>query len=148
MKTSNLTKDSEKRQNFDFEIWRFESRNIFKTNNILNIIHFWFIVATLKCVRLTLQFHRFINVCAKWKTVIENAIKIDVFEFLRLMFRSKKNFLIRKNELFFIESVLSINNNSDKFKRNDIEFILFLNRMLNEIEIKYWFIEFEMCDLI
>ena len=106
IKTSNLTKNSEKRQNFDFEIWRSENRNIFKTNNIFNTIHFWFIVATLKCVRLILQFHRFINMCAKWKIVIENAMKIDVFEFLRLMFRSRKNFLIRKNEFFFIKSFL------------------------------------------
>ena len=101
IKTSNLTKNFEQRQNFDFEIWRFENRNNFKTNNIFNTIHFWFIVATLKCVRLILQFHRFINMCAKWKIVIENAMKIDVFEFLRLMFRSKKNFLIKKNEFFF-----------------------------------------------
>ena len=36
----------------------------------------------------------------------ENAIKIDVFEFLRLMSRSEKNFLIRKNEFFFINCVL------------------------------------------
>jgi hypothetical protein len=27
--------------------------------------------------------------------------------------------------------------NFDKFKRNDIEFILFLSRMLNDIEFKY-----------
>ena len=108
MKTSNLTKDFEKRQNFDFEIWRFENRNTFRADNILNTTHFWLIVAALKCARLILQFHRFIDVCAKWKTVIENAMKIDVFEFLRLMFRSGKNFLIRKNGLFFIESILFV----------------------------------------
>ena len=33
-------------------------------------------------------------------------MKIDIFEFLRLMFRSKKNFSIRKNEFFFIKNVL------------------------------------------
>ena len=40
------------------------------------------------------------------------------------------------------------NANFNNSKRNDIEFILFLNRMFNEIEIRYWFIEFEMIDLI
>ena len=35
-----------------------------------------------------------------------------------------------------------------KSKRFDIESILFLSRMLNEIEIKYWLIELEMCDLM
>ena len=38
--------------------------------------------------------------------------------------------------------------NFDKFKRNDIELILFLSRMLSEIETKYWSTELEMCDLV
>ena len=38
--------------------------------------------------------------------------------------------------------------NFDKFKRNDIEFILFINRMLSEIETKYKFTELKMCDLV
>ena len=38
--------------------------------------------------------------------------------------------------------------NSDKSKRSDIESILFLFRMLNEVETKYWSIEFEMCELV
>ena len=35
-----------------------------------------------------------------------------------------------------------------KSKRSDIESILFLFRMLNEIETKYWLIELEMCELM
>ena len=38
--------------------------------------------------------------------------------------------------------------NLDKLKRSDIEFILFLFRMFNEVETKYWSIEFEMCELM
>lgn len=38
--------------------------------------------------------------------------------------------------------------NSIKSKRIDIESILFLNKMFNTTEIKYWFIELELCDLI
>ena len=38
--------------------------------------------------------------------------------------------------------------NSNNSKRNDIKFILFLNRMLNETKTRYWFIEFEMIDLM
>ena len=43
---------------------------------------------------------------------------------------------------------LKVDVNFDKFKRNDIELILFLSRMLNETETKYWFTELEMCDLV
>ena len=43
---------------------------------------------------------------------------------------------------------LKVDVNLDKLKRNDIEFILFLSRMLSEIETKYWSTELEMCDLV
>ena len=108
METSDLTKDPEKRQNSDPEAWRPGNRNTFRADKILNTTHFWLIVAALECARLALQFHRFIGVCAKWKAVVESAVKVDVLGPLRLMPRSGKNFLIRKNGLFFIGSVLSI----------------------------------------
>ena len=38
--------------------------------------------------------------------------------------------------------------NSNKSKRIDIEFILFFNRIFNEAEKKYWFIELKMIDLM
>ena len=38
--------------------------------------------------------------------------------------------------------------NLDKFKRSDIEFILFLSRMLSEIETRYWSTELKMCDFV
>ena len=38
--------------------------------------------------------------------------------------------------------------NFEKTKRIDIEFILFLNRIFNETKIKYYYIEFELVNLI
>ena len=43
---------------------------------------------------------------------------------------------------------LKVDINLDKFKRSDIELILFLSRMLSEIEIKYWSTELKMCDFV
>ena len=98
------------------------------------------------------------------KTMINNFSieKLKSYRFLQKTF-NKTSFLMHfnSNRQFYInidvfkrrefETIIyhfKINVIFDKFKRNDIEFILFLNRMLNEIEIKYWFIELKMCDFV
>ena len=41
-----------------------------------------------------------------------------------------------------------LDNNNKSFNKNNIEFIMFLNKMLFEIEIKYWFIKLKIIILI
>ena len=85
--------------------------------------------------------------------MIDN-FSIEKLKFYRLLQKNfnKASFLMHfsSNRQFYIdidvfkrrefETMIyhfKIDVNLDKFKRNDIEFILFLNQMLSEIEIKY-----------
>ena len=98
------------------------------------------------------------------KTMINNS-SIEKLEFYRLLQKTfnKISFLMHfnSNRQFYInidvfkrrefETMIyhfKIDVNFDKFKRNDIELILFLSRMLSEIETKYWFTELKMCDFV
>ena len=98
------------------------------------------------------------------KTMIDH-FSVEKLEFYRLLQKNfnKASFLIHfsSNRQLYIdidvfkrrefEAMIyhfKVDVNLDKFKRNDIELILFLSRMLSEIEIRYWFTELEMCDLI
>ena len=98
------------------------------------------------------------------KTVINN-LSIEKLQSYRLLQKTfnKISFLVHFNsnrQLYIDINVFKrrefetmiyhfkVDVNFDKFKRNDIELILFLSRMLSEIEIKYWFIELKMCDFV
>lgn len=98
------------------------------------------------------------------KTIMNNFLieKLKSYRFLQKTF-NKISFLIYFNlkRQFYIDInvfkwrefdamiyYFKTNNNFNKFKRNDIKFILFLNKILNEIEFKYWSTKFEICDLI
>ena len=98
------------------------------------------------------------------KTMINN-FSIEKLKSYRLLQKTfnKTSFLMHfnSNRQFYIdidvfkrcefETMIyhfKIDVNLNKFKRNDIEFILFLSRMLSEIEIKYWFTKLKMCDFV
>ena len=98
------------------------------------------------------------------KTMINN-FSIEKLKFYRFLqkafnktlvlmhFNSNRQFYIdidvfKRREFETMIYHLKVDVNFDKFKRNDIEFVLFLNRMLNEIEIRYWFTKLKMCDFV
>ena len=87
------------------------------------------------------------------RTIVENSI-VEKLEFYRQLQETFNhvNFLVHFNSkrILYIDIDVSkrrdfdamiyyikIENNTNKFKRKNIEFILFLSRMLSDVEIKY-----------
>ena len=73
-----------------FESWQLEILNTFKADIIVNIAHFCFISASLKCARLTLQINCFMSLCAFRVTVDKSAMKVDASASRKLTFRFGK----------------------------------------------------------
>ena len=98
------------------------------------------------------------------RTTIDSSIieELDLYNQLQNSF-SQTGFLIHfnKTRIFYIDIDvfkrrdfeimmyhLKSDFNSKKFKRSDIELVFFLNRFLNDVEFRYWFIELKMIELI